>query len=284
MQAKSKSIKRRRRADATQVVDAVESMVSRANALLDVIKRMVSCSTEGSNLYVAVVELVDDLPASDQPTEAVWERCLRAVAFEDLKTARWEAFFTDTFQKCQVCLSSPHGTNYLTLLCSQIGQKLIKGVSKFNQDGLSYLTGFIDELAKHARIFDPVLSDGQQERNAFVISCVQTMLDFSAPPSKVVECCQIFASHKEQDHWLAKCFDLDKGKKIIEASLENARNRQASSNVLDSLLSATSKLEKHDLHDVDIASRGEYQGEKFTVDFAKDIVSAFAALKDEGQL
>lgn len=122
-----------------------------------------------------------------------------------------------------------------------------------------------------------------------MISSVHTLLDFTAPPSKVIECCEIFSvkalkADAKNQHWLVQIFDLDKGKKIIETALENARSRQASSDILDDLAAASAELEGYNLHDVLRASKGEYDRKDFTVDFAKSIVSAITATKSEGHV
>lgn len=82
MQAKSKSIKRRR-TETADTITALEDMISTVNILLDIIKRLMSCTTAGSELYTLVGEFTESFAAEHQPSEAVWERCLRAIAFED---------------------------------------------------------------------------------------------------------------------------------------------------------------------------------------------------------
>ncbi|CAJ1423574.1 unnamed protein product [Effrenium voratum] len=246
IQAKRKSLARRK-GDLSHLKSCLDSLISRITTLSDFVKQLVSGTTEGRSVYETLVKLVDEEDL--EPPPAMWQRCLRAYAFEDLKLAQWQSFFGETQRLCFHHLGEADGRAYLVLLSSQLLQRLVKGHNgtKITVESLGFVKGFVDALHEH---LDTITGTDDMRnpppaafRDEDAITAVQTMLDFTAPPGRVLDACKMFIKSSEyNDHWAIQAFNLDKGRKIVEAARENAKKREAQSTVLESIAAASASL------------------------------------------
>lgn len=79
--SKRKSLKRRH-GDITQVTEDLTALLDTINSFQALLKNLAGGAGEGSDLYQGIIDLVsvDELKNVTSP---VWERALRAIAFED---------------------------------------------------------------------------------------------------------------------------------------------------------------------------------------------------------
>lgn len=154
---------------------------------------------------------------------------------QDLKTGQWDHFFDELQPLCNKHLPSS-GTEFFVMLMSQVVQRMLKAspATKGMKDPqeMQFLTSFFDQLLQHEATVD-------QDTVEMVRHC-KTVMDLTSVRSEVDGSLEALSS---SDHWLAKAFHLDKGKKVLHLAKENAEKRATQSDVLDALAAKIRWLE-----------------------------------------
>ena len=166
---------------------------------------------------------------------------------QDLKTANFNNFFADTRDACNRL--GDKASDFFELLTSQLLQRLLKSASgtKGAKLNTSYLQKFITELVE----FGVRSNDEESERHELAQN-IQVLLDPSSIPSKITEATKLIEAC---DHWLAKAFALDTGRKVLKAASEHADQRSEVEQVLTKVEDALSTMNRFK---VEVATRGQH--------------------------
>ncbi|CAJ1375147.1 unnamed protein product, partial [Effrenium voratum] len=240
MQNTKKSAGRRKGGSPTEFLAPLEEMIEELNALTALIKTLMSATVEGREPFEKV-RLRLDTDQAFKAFEAAWERCLKGVAMEDLKTAQWDNFFSATYQLTISSLTENAGP-FFVLLASQLTQRLVKTINVtklLTREVLKYLRAFMESMQAHA---DTIRATTQaDEDDKLAIQSILVVLDLAAPPSRVLAACatlNVALSH----HWLVQAFSLEKGKRVMECARDNAQKRQDSDSLLEAFATSSSEL------------------------------------------
>ena len=204
------------------------------------------------------------------------------LACQDIKLANWKNFFEDTYSKCRLHLDDD-GHKFFVLLASQTVQKLVKAVgggTKPGPDHTKHLLGFVNQM--HERL-ETITPDGSGNEDAEsqeykVVEALRAVIDIKAPPGKVLEAKDMFEKDSDlSEHWLVKAMSLDRGRKILEMAVANAKNREMQCEVLTSLSESLSKLEKAGLLSEEILQDDKAKT-RFSAEYGKLVAEADKAL------
>lgn len=144
---------------------------------------------------------------------------------------------------CLKHLGDTDGKTYFILLLSQLVQRMLKSSASQAKNlkdpkELTFIAGFFDkmqEVYKQEHGADEATDEVHRH-----VMAVQTVMDLQSSPSQVEHACEVL---KTSEHWLAKAFNLDKGKKILELASQNAEKRSALGNILDTISDKISWME-----------------------------------------
>ena len=242
-QKKKKSLKRRKDAGSDDLSENLEAFMQEISGISDLVKKLCAGNAEGRQLY-DMLTAMPDITAS----QAVWLRAVRAMAFDNLKLLQWRELFEETYMLCR-----RHGEpRFFTLLVSQILQRLIKAVpiSKgVTNETTSNLRAFVDCMSDVGNAAKTRPGELEASRHENVLNDVRLVLDFAAPPNLVAASLRSLSS--ETSHWAAVAFALPQGKKILDATQANAKNKEAVADILEVLNSAEDAMKKSGLSCVD---------------------------------
>ena len=84
---KRKSLKRRS-GDISYITEALENILGTIYAVSDLLKKMEKGLYEGASVYQAIKDLIPFVMSETDISVAVWERGLKAIAFEDTVSSR----------------------------------------------------------------------------------------------------------------------------------------------------------------------------------------------------
>ena len=153
---------------------------------------------------------------------------------QDLKTVSFGAFFTDTRDACLSCIHDDEGLAFFDLLASQVTQRLLKSAGgnggkdqKGGKLNTQYIKMFIDEMIAFGTRAG--MEDGEQH---MVAGSIKVLLEEGSVPEAIVEANQKVST---SDHWLAKAFALDNGKRMLKTATENANKRSTVNTILVSV-------------------------------------------------
>lgn len=90
MQAKKKSLGRRKTGDTDGLNTSLEHLIQQASLTLEFLKKMSNGVAEGRQLYDRLVEMADNISLTASISPAFWERALKAVGFEDAGMKIWQ--------------------------------------------------------------------------------------------------------------------------------------------------------------------------------------------------
>ena len=155
------------------------------------------------------------------------------------------------------------------LLASQLLQKLIKGVADkknlITQENVKYVRGYINAMNSNK---DTVALKDDCDSEEYLAALV-ALLDWSSPPNQVLQLCdKFFSKSAKLSHWMISPFKLEKGAKIVEAIIENAKQRHAQSGVLEEIRQLTKELTEKGLLDSE-TSIVEGNQKKFCLDYGQ---------------
>ena len=119
------------------------------------------------------------------------------------------------------------------MLKSGAGAKLVKDPKE-----MEFLCGFVKAMTVLLQDCPGAFGD---EDSLMTATNVGHILDFSSTPQEVKAACEDLG---KSDHWLAKAFCLDKGKKLMALAVENADKRSSQSSILESIKNQVSTLEE----------------------------------------
>ena len=101
VQAKKKSLTRRKN-DASDVLGALDHIVNQTTLMLEFIKALIQGASKGRDLYDKLCAYAES--DGTQPSDKMWMRCLRAVAFEDNRQNKTKLSQTCNLQMIQQLL------------------------------------------------------------------------------------------------------------------------------------------------------------------------------------
>lgn len=78
--AKKKSLNRRKN-DANDVLSSLDHIIGQATLMLEFLKSLIQSASKGRDIYEKLCNFAESDGA--QPSEHMWKRCLRAIAFEE---------------------------------------------------------------------------------------------------------------------------------------------------------------------------------------------------------
>ena len=200
-------------------------------------------------------------------------------------------FFDDTYAKCQAHLGAA-GHNYFALLASQLSQRLVKSI----RGGLKPGTEHTKILAKFVSVMfsrlQTITADGSGAENTDgaeyrAVRAAKVILDLKSPPSAVMEAKDVFDSKSPNhvDHWLVNAMILDRGKKVLDAAVANAKSREMQAGVLDIISEGIEKLEKADLLSEAVFEKGDDVARSlFTAEYGKMVGTIEKVLHEPGTL
>lgn len=210
------------------------------------------------------------------------------ITLQDLKMCQWDIFFEDTYAKCLTHLGDFKGHWHFALLASQMAQKLVKSVAggiKPTMDHTKFLLGFVTEMFKKLQTITPDASGNESAETAeyTVVNATKIILDFKSPPASVLKAKEMFEKQTSEhfDHWLVQAMCLDRGRKIVESAVANAKSRELQSGVLESISQALKDLEGADLLNDDVFAK-DGVSKQFTDDYGKLVASAHKILQEPG--
>lgn len=161
---------------------------------------------------------------------------------QDLKTGAWDHFFGQTRELCSNHLGGNAGREFFALLTSQLLQRMLKSGSsaKLVKDPkeMDFLCGFVKAMRALLQDCPTALGD---DDSLLVSTNVGHILDFGSTPQDIMNANNDLA---KSEHWLAKAFCLDKGKKLMALAVENADKRSSQSNILESIKNQVQSLEE----------------------------------------
>lgn len=133
-----------------------------------------------------------------------------------LKTAQFDSFFTVTWKTCEHHFFGEDASVFFDLLASQIMQRLVKSAvgAKGGKLNTQYVASFINEMVRCEANGDDQALD--------IARAVQAVLDPASAPERITEASLVIESSQ---HWLAKTFALENGKKVLRAAAGNAERR-----------------------------------------------------------
>lgn len=152
------------------------------------------------------------------------------VMHQDYKTLNFGMFFGETRDLCFSRFGKERGSQFFDLLVSQMTQRLLKAAAdkqakgKLNTQNLAL---FIDALVASGERS----KEESSERHAVAVS-LQLILDQTSVPEKVLEANECIG---QSDHWLAKAFALENGRKVLKQASEHADSRGSVNKILLSL-------------------------------------------------
>lgn len=200
--------------------------------------------------------------------------------------AQWEVFFTDTYDKCKKHLGNA-GHVYFGLLASQICQRLVKSVgggAKPGPEHSKFLCGFVTEMFGKLHAITPDGSGAENEESVEyqVVFAVKSILDFKSPPDAVLKAGELFDKTSDlHEHWLIKAMSLERGRKMQEMALQNAKSRETQAGVLGLIADAAGKVEKAGLLD-ETALKKPNAEDAFTAVYGGVVAAAEKVLHDPG--
>ena len=196
--------------------------------------------------------------------------------------------FDDTYDKCKSHLG--HGGHaFFGLLVSQIAQKLVKSIGGGNKPGaehVKFLLGFVEEMFDKIQT---VSTDGTGKEacdsdDVKVVSAVKKILDWKSPPDDVLSSHAMFdKSCPMHEHWLIQALLLDRGRRVIDSAVANAKSREVQADVLSRMAKAIATLDKFGLLD-DAALKGENAKASFTREYGQEVAKAEKVLHDPGKV
>ena len=161
---------------------------------------------------------------------------------QDLKTGAWDHFFGQTRELRSNHLGGNAGREFFALLASQLLQRMLKSGSsaKLVKDPkeMEFLCGFVKAMRALLQDCSTALGD---DDSLTVSANVGHILDFTSTPQDVMSANNDLG---KSEHWLAKAFCLDKGKKLMALAVENADKRSSQSNILESIKNQVASLEE----------------------------------------
>ena len=198
---------------------------------------------------------------------------------QDLKMAQWETLFTDTYDKCKKHLGNA-GHAYFGLLASQICQRLVKAVGGGAKPGPEHSKEMFSKL--HTITPDGTGPENEETVEYKVVFAVKSILDIKSPPDAVLKAGELFDKTSElHEHWLIKAMSLDRGRKLLEMALQNAKSRETQAGVLGLIADAAGNLEKAGLLD-ETALKKPDAGVAFTAEYGGVVAAAEKVLHDPG--
>ena len=241
---KKKSLKRRKDTP-DDLGETLEMFMAEISQITELVKKLASGTSEGRHLYELLASM-SDVTAS----QAVWMRTIRAIAFENLKLLQWSEFYGKTHKMCK-----KHGDDdaaFFSLLASQLLQRLVKAVpvSKgITAETTANLNAFVTVMTEPGNVEKTLQKEMDATHHSSVLADLRLVLDFSSPPTLVEKALQNISA--ETSHWASMAFALPQGKKILDAILVNAKNKEAVSDILATLSRTEDLLKKSGLFSVD---------------------------------
>ena len=234
---KKKSSNRRSNKD-SNLSGELDTLLSDLSKIIDLVRKLSAGTSEGRALYDVIVEFQDL-----QVCPTIWKRVMRAVAFDALKLAQWDAFFTETYDLCVKHVPGEYAELF-QLLASQLLQRLLKAIpmnKPITCETTAYLKAFVMATVNYsektrARHWSP------QDHLDFLKS-IRDVVDFSSSPTVVKNAvARVKTDDGDDKHWAASAFLLPQGKKLFEAAVANATHKESVSGVLDALKDAEDHL------------------------------------------
>ncbi|CAE7224018.1 unnamed protein product, partial [Symbiodinium sp. CCMP2456] len=238
---KKKSLNRRSN-KASNLGPSLDELLVNLNTIIDFVRKLSAGTVEGRRLYDAMGEIEDLLVCS-----TIWKRVLRAVAFDALKLAQWDTFFTETHELC-VNHIVDHAM-FFQLLASQLLQRLLKAIpmcKPITGETTSYIRAFVLVAINHSA---KTQSTGwTADDHLDFLKSIKDVADFSTPPTVVKNAiARLKMDDGGEKHWAASSFQLPQGKKLFEAAIANATHKESQAGVLDVLHHAEEHLERSGL-------------------------------------
>eukprot|EP00438_Fugacium_kawagutii_P001630 Skav211748 [mRNA] locus=scaffold1548:487216:491398:- [translate_table: standard] len=268
---KKKSGGRRKTMDRESLEDGLAHLKSQIELTQDFLKKASSgtAATEGRYVYEKLLEF-------------------SAAGTEDLKLAQWNVFFDDTYTRCKSHLGNA-GHAFFGLLASQLAQRLVTNIQGGNKPGpehVKFLLGFVQHMYDKIECISPDGSGNEaaDAPDTVVVSGVKTLLDWKSPPAAVLSAHGIFDKASPFfSHWLIQALRLERGRKVIDAAVANAKSREVQAGVLGSIADASSTLDNFGLLNEEVFQKEGVQA-SFTMEYAQEVDKAAKVLQDPGQV
>ena len=199
-------------------------------------------------------------------------------------------FFDDTYKKCQAHLGSA-GHSYFALLASQLSQRLVKGIGGGAKPGAEHTKVLAKFVTVMFSRLQTITADGSGAENTDsadyrVVRAAKAILDLTSPPSSVMDAKDMFdaKTSPHADHWLVNAMILDRGRKVIDVAVANAKSREMQAGVLEIIAEGIEKLESADLLSEDVFEKGDVARSLFTAEYGKMVASVEKVLHEPGAL
>lgn len=163
--------------------------------------------------------------------------------------------------------------------------KNISGGNKPGPEHIKHLAGFVGEMFDnlHTISADASGNENSDGDECIAVSAVKTILDFKSPPNAVIEAQKVFTKESEQhQHWLVQAMCLDRGRKVVEAAMANAKSREQQSGVLGLISDGIEKMDKADLMSEESVVKSGAKA--FTNEYGNELVKLAKVLQDPGNL
>ena len=229
---KKKSLNRRCNKDGN-LAPALDELVCTLGKIVDFVRKLSAGTAEGRRLFDVTVE-IQDLKVCT----TIWKRILKAVAFDALKLAQWDVFFTETHNLC-VKHVADHAV-FFQILASQLLQRLLKAIpmgKPITGETTSYIKAFVLVAIEHSSKTQSI--GWTADDHLDFLKSIRDVTDFSTPPTVVNNAIARLKADEGGDggekHWAASSFQLPQGKKLFEAAKANATHKESQAGVLDVL-------------------------------------------------